>query len=393
MIRYQGGLKKGGRIAVVSNDAIGNFVVATPLLQLLRTELEPASITYFGGTRTLELQTASDLFEKQYPLHGSPMREAAKFALQQEFDLVVNNESTPFAMQFAASLCGEGTQVVGPVWDAQKRQEMPYPDDEAGRLAMDPKWIAEDLCQRYPSLKSPFIGEIFCRLAYLKGDVPPYRVPMAMPEIPIPEVLIATSASLPEKLWPLESWMAILKKFQGEGLSVGLLGAPPKAQKEFWKGAGDEDRLVDSGLTQDLRGRLSLPQVVGALAQAKLVLTLDNGILHLACAAQPPTVGLFRYGIHRLWAPPAPSLTVIHAAPDGAVGEIGVESVWSAVQKRIQGNAQAISPQAMDEEQRIKEAHAQRLRWLKKEQDREDIKRQTEGKSLILNLVADEEPE
>ena len=53
-----------------------------------------------------------------------------------------------------------------------------------------------------------------------------------------------------------------------------------------------------------MRGRITLPQVAGAIAKAKAVVSLDNGILHLACSTATPTVGLYRNGIHRLWAPP-----------------------------------------------------------------------------------------
>ena len=46
------------------------------------------------------------------------------------------------------------------------------------------------------SNQSGFIGEIFCRLAYLEGPIPSYRIPSAEPPIEVPPLLIATSASL-----------------------------------------------------------------------------------------------------------------------------------------------------------------------------------------------------
>lgn len=315
----------GWRIALVANDAIGNFVVSTPLLQHLRSR-DPASITYFGGTRTLELQDASDLFEAHYPLHGNSLSQAWSDASDQRFDLVINLEGTSHAKAFT-SLIGDGAWVCGPCLDLQGRGDLPFADGPRGALWEDRNWIDSELSVRYPFLKSGFIGEIFCRLAGLEGEVPGYRLPTADPECPIPDVLVACSASLPEKLWPLDSWMRALAAVGATGRSVGLLGAPPKAQGQFWKNDGVEDRLVQAGLARDLRGAFTLPQVVGALDRAKAVLTLDNGILHLAAATSTPTVGLFREGIHRLWKPPCGDVRAVVPAPGVAVSELDSEHV------------------------------------------------------------------
>jgi ADP-heptose:LPS heptosyltransferase len=165
--------------------------------------------------------------------------------------------------------------------------------------------------------------------------LPSYRVPTADPGRSVPDVLIATAASLPEKLWDYAKWIDAIRSLMACGLGVGLLGAPPKEQSAHWKGADSENALVGEGLAEDLRGAFTLPQVVGALAKARTVLTLDNGILHLAVAAGTPTIGLFRHGIHRLWAPPSPCLTVLTPGPDRAVAEISLESALSALRRHL----------------------------------------------------------
>jgi heptosyltransferase III len=326
MRRYLGpeNLPAKPRVAVIANDAIGNFVVATPLLQMLVPELAPSFLMYFGGTRTAEYEAASDLFDAHFPLHGTDPAEALAKA-PRNFDLIVNVENSTFAKAFAAFLAGPETQLCGPCLGS--RGDIPFPEDPRGDLWRDKEWVAEDLSARYPFLSSGYIAEIYARLAYLEGEVPRYRLPK-QPVSDVPDVLIAASASLPDKLWPYEKWAEILSQI---GRSVGLLGAPPAAQKQYWKGNSLEDDLVAQGLVHDLRGKFTLPQVTGALASAKLVLTLDNGILHVACATSTPVVGLFRYGIHRLWAPPVPNLSVLTPAPDQIVSDIPVETVLEAV--------------------------------------------------------------
>jgi heptosyltransferase-3 len=334
--RYQGEkLPPGSRVAVISNDALGNFVVATSLLQLLRQELQPSQLDYYGGYRTWEFQRASDLFDWSFPFHGSAPSEQAQVASERRgYDLVVNMEQGSEAKNFAERLSRECTFVCGPCAD-MPGHDLPFPNDERGRLWLDQDWTAKDLTSKYPFLQSGFIGEIFCRLSYLHGAVPPYRVSTESAGADLPPVLISTAASLPEKLWPTCNWLRILDFFATLGLDVGLIGAHPTQQKQFWKGNEEEQEMIDSGVLQDFRGRFSLPQVAGALASAKLVLTIDNGILHLAAAAQTPTVGLFREGIHRLWAPPAPNLTVLTPPAGKQVRDIPVEAVYDAVQRAI----------------------------------------------------------
>lgn len=327
MKRYLGkGLPPSPRVAVIANDAIGNFVVATPLLQMLRRELEPKAIHYFGGVRTRELQSGSDLMDKSFLLHGRDLALTLAEVCD-AYDLVVNVEQGDLAQRCAAAL-GEGALVCGPC------AGLPFPDDARGDLWRDRQWVSPDLTQRYPFLETGWIAEVYARLAYLQGPVPPYRLP-SQPTDPGVDVLIAASASLPEKLWPQAKWAEVIRLLDARGLKVGLLGAPPNVQGTHWKGADDESSLVEATSLRDLRGQFSLPEVVGALSKARLVLTLDNGIMHLACATSTPTVALFRYGIHRLWAPPVANLIPVVAEPDCTVGDIAVTQVVEAIQRAL----------------------------------------------------------
>lgn len=327
--RYTGEpLPPNARVAVVANDAIGNFVVATPLLQMVRRELNPTVLHYYGGKRTLELQQASNLFDAHFPLHGSDL-EAIIAQVPHPYDLILNVESGAHAASFVGRIAGEAL-VAGPVIVDGER--IPFPNDPRGDLWRDQEWIAADITQRYPFLDSGFIAEIYARACYLPGPVPRYLLPSEAPPIDCTfDVLIATTASLPEKLWPLDRWLGVLKRLRDAGRDVGLLGAPPKAQSTHWQGSDAESVMVAEGLVTDFRGSFTLPQVVGAIRAARQVLTLDNGILHLAASTETPTVGLFRYGIHRLWCPPFGQIRPVVARDGGVVADIAVDDVWEAL--------------------------------------------------------------
>lgn len=329
MRRYGGEpLQAGERWAVVTNDALGNFVIATPLLQMFRAQHPGVTLDYYGGKRIQELSAASPLVDSSTPLLGMEPRDFAS-TLPEPYDGVINFEVSPWAKSVTALLAGAEGRVVGPCLGEEGRDELPFLDDEPGRLAQDKEWIHEDICQRYSILQTPHISEIFARMAYLSGPVPPYLLPSADPGPGVPDVLIATTASLASKIWPLEKWQALADALGAAGYRVGLLGAKPKVQGQYWKGASDECTLATHPNVQDLRGTLTMPQVVGAIQAARAVITLDNGIMHFACATSTPVIGLFRFGIHRLWAPPVPNLRVIHAGAEGNVADIPVEAVIS----------------------------------------------------------------
>jgi heptosyltransferase III len=299
----------------------------------------PSALHYFAGTRTEELWMEDPHVDWGYPLHGSVPHFAVLNAFVEnggeQYDLVVNIEDNPWAKSFTAVISGASTLVCGPCMGADGRRDLPFEDNDHGRLWADRNWIAEDLTHTYPFLTTGFIGEIFCRLAYLTGTIPSYSMPSHQTSEEVPEVLISTAASIPEKLWPLQKWSEVLVRLRDAGFSVGLIGAKPTAQSIFWQGGESEDVLVQRGLVRDLRGRFRLPEVIGALGKAQAVLTIDNGILHLAAAAGSSTVGLFRHGIHRLWAPPSENLAVLTPGEAKAVSAIELDQVWEALRRAL----------------------------------------------------------
>ena len=332
MWRYQGEtLLPNAKVAILANDALGNVAVCTPLAQAFRRDGPAGIVDFYGGERTREIEEASvgELFSWRTSALGIPFSQAVQAGLNRSkevggSDLVLNIEMGPALKALAAAL--GPVYVCGPSLTESGRAEMPFGEDDRGDLWRDKAWVAEDLTATYPFLRSPFIGEIFFRLAYREGDLPRYKFPQEEPPFQTPPILIATGASLPEKLWPVSKWREFLQGIDGE---VGLLGAPPKRQAEFYHASDSEDSLVAEGLVTDLRGKLTLPQVVGALAKARTVVTIDNGILHFAAANDVPTVGLYRPEIVRLWAPPNPNLIALTPA-NGAVESITVNAVREA---------------------------------------------------------------
>ena len=309
-------LRPRPHIAVLFYDSIGDFVVVTPLLRGLSEKYPGCVVDYFGGERTRELEQASSLVNSRYSLFGAPgaLSElpsyiAGRVAAAGPYDLAINCEAHPaarLASQFLAP-----RYVVGPAFADDLRGELPYPSSRVDALHSE-AWNAADLLDRYGDvLQSQYIAEILCRLARVETNFARTEVPIVDPGEPVPDVLIATGGNRSAKLWPLPYWRQVVDWCTRRGLSVGLLGSVPAQQARFYHSVDAESALLEQTALVDLRGRFSLPAVAGALRQARVCVSIDNGIMHMAAAAGAPTVAIFGGSPWRLWAPRAPQVQVL----------------------------------------------------------------------------------
>lgn len=306
------------RIVVLGAAKLGNYVVLQPLLRGLRQKYPGAWLTYVGSQRTKELERLNPWIDASLPL--AEQGPAALPALAQwrrtladrshgdGVDLVINADGhAPHTAAWARALAPRF--VVGAA-------AIPPGDHPLQALALDPHWASPALVERYGGwIASNSIRELHCRVAWVDTDFERVELPWEPPPPGLPPVLIAVNGERAAKLWPLEHWLALLERLRREmGLAagaIGLIGGPPPAEPRQTGDRLERALLARAGL-RDLRGRLSLPVLVGALARSRLCIAVDSGPLHLAAASGCPTVALFgtdAEGIgaspRDLWAPRA----------------------------------------------------------------------------------------
>ena len=100
-------------------------------------------------------------------------------------------------------------------------------------------------------------------------------------------ILIHPGPSWPVKEWPRENWARLVAELQSRGyrsiaqLGVGRYANFGKVAVETIPGAIS---LVDE---------LSVEECIAAIAQAKLFIGIDSGLLHLAASTRTPAIGLW----------------------------------------------------------------------------------------------------
>ncbi|MDO8670068.1 MAG: glycosyltransferase family 9 protein [Dehalococcoidia bacterium] len=309
MERFTGqDLGQDPHIAVLFYDAIGDFIAITPLLRGLREKYPRCAIDYFSGEQTSEIEEASPLIDSRCSVFGRPagLREVYDFVARREretgpYDLAINCDFNEVLSLVTTIL--QPRFVMGNCYFPHARALMPIPDNRIDNIHGE-IWAPDSFLARYSDiLKTNFIGEIFCRLARLETDFQRTETPIAPVPGPIPPVLIATGTKRRAKLWPIAYWERLIGLCTGVGIEVGLLGAKPADQARHYHAADSDAYLLARTKLVDLRGKFTLPEVGGALQQAKACVTIDNGIMHLSVAAGTRTLALFGASPWKLWAP------------------------------------------------------------------------------------------
>jgi ADP-heptose:LPS heptosyltransferase len=288
-------------IAVFSSSKVGNFVVTTPLLRGLKEKYPEATLDFFGSEVTRGFEEASPHIDFRFSLYGGDgdflgsLADAVsrRRAEAGPYDLAVNCDEFAELNVVAVTLL-QPRYIAGGALAPDLRGRMPAGTKPEHRMLMDDDWNSPAFLARYAGLlQSNYIAEIFCRIAYVETDFFALELGSAPPSFDVPDVLVHVTTTREAKLWPLGHWLELISGIEGRGLSVGLVGSAPSAQREFYNAGDTEDVLLERTSLVDLRGRTPLMELAGALQRARALVTVDAGPLHVAAAVGCPTVALF----------------------------------------------------------------------------------------------------
>jgi len=105
------------------------------------------------------------------------------------------------------------------------------------------------------------------------------------------------------KEWPQEHWATLARAVAERGRTVVLTGSSADAART----AAFVGSLPDvDGNVVDVAGRYGLSELLGVLAQADCVVSVNTGVMHIAAAVGAPTVALNGPTSSRRWGPIGP---------------------------------------------------------------------------------------
>ncbi len=165
----------------------------------------------------------------------------------------------------------------------------------------------------------------WCRLVAEGLGVPadPDALDLAVPAVPPPvtgAALVHPGAAFPSRRWPAERFAAVARWLVEAGLDVRVTGGPAERDLALAvaRGAGLDDDAV-------LAGRTSTLELAATVAAARVVVSGDTGVAHLATAYRRPSVVLFGPVSPALWGPPPREQHVVLWHGDGTGDPWGTE--------------------------------------------------------------------
>jgi ADP-heptose:LPS heptosyltransferase len=144
----------------------------------------------------------------------------------------------------------------------------------------------------------------WCRLVAEGLGVPadPDALDLAVPEVSPPvrgATVVHPGAAFPGRRWPPERFAAVARHLAARGHDVRITGGPAEVAL-----ASSVAELAGLGEDAVLAGRTTPLELAAVIAAARVVVSGDTGVAHLASAYRRPSVVLFGPVSPALWGPP-----------------------------------------------------------------------------------------
>lgn len=144
------------------------------------------------------------------------------------------------------------------------------------------------LVQRYAALAGPLDGgPLQARLQSTRAQQIAALSAHGLSSDAQPVIFCPGAEYGPAKRWPAEYYAELAQRYGTPDAPVLLLGSPKDAP------VGDEIVAQSRGTARNLAGQTSLEQAIDLLAAARLVVSNDSGLMHVAAALGRPQVALY----------------------------------------------------------------------------------------------------
>ncbi|HJV13319.1 MAG TPA: glycosyltransferase family 9 protein [Propionibacteriaceae bacterium] len=300
---------------------LGDFLTAVPAYRGLRQAFPDAAITLAAPAALEPLTGLTGAIDRLLPVNGlGELAAMSKRAVMSEQpDVAVN-------------LHGAGPESIRDLLAAGARRLITHRHPQYPSIA-GPTWSEE-------------VHEVerWTRLLNAEGlPADPAVLQLAQPAqkpVATDAVIVHPGASAEARRWPVARYAEVARRLAADGHLVVITGSA-RERTRCLAVAGSAQLSPDCVLA----GALDLAGLAAVVAAARLVISGDTGIAHLASAYQTPSVVLFGPTSPRRWGPPADGpFTVIWRGVTGdphsrwvhpALLEIGSDEVLAAAEVRL----------------------------------------------------------
>lgn len=327
-------------ILLIKLRFIGDVVLCTPLLPLIRKQYPQAKITFLVNPGTAEILENNPYVDEVWKLSRQSLREQFKFIQKlrnQKFDVVLDltdgdrsaflawATGAPVRIGYNREHRWRGklyTQVLPSEYGTMHMVD--YHQQALGRLGI------------HEAVGKP---EMFVPSEASQSDKDVLsQVPNGQPI-----VLIHPRARYDNKAWPLERFAKVADWLSEQGIRIALIGG----QEDIF--LGQQILNVTTSKPENLMGQTSLSQLGAVMKRSQLLIGNDGGPMHMAAAVGCPVIGLFGPTDPAVWGPRGSKIKVIYKGIDcekcfyteclrgeeSCMRQISVEEVYQAAQSLL----------------------------------------------------------
>jgi heptosyltransferase-1 len=306
-------------ILIVRPSAIGDIVMASPMIGALRKAYPRAHIAWVAEPSVVDLLRDNPDLDEVIRLPKARWKQLLK---RGRF-IAFANEVRRFAYtmrvrQYDIALDAQGLLRSRTIaWLSGARQRVGFDSREPGRFLMtriisrgeDIKRIASEYCHLMQTLGVP-TGDFPMNVCIGPGDRKASENTIRGAGISGTYAVICPFTTRPQKHWFEERWAELSSALRNElALAVVVLGGPADIS-----GAG-RIRTLSGGKIHDLTGAMSLGQSAAAIENASLVVGVDTGLTHMGVAFDRPTIALFGATCPYLYTPTANTIVLYNKLP------------------------------------------------------------------------------
>jgi heptosyltransferase-2 len=281
------------RILVVGPSWIGDTILAQPLFKLLHARHGALALDVTAPSWTLPLLTRMPEVRRatESPAGHGELRPARQWAIARELASEAYDQAIVLPNSFKSALLP---------WLAR----VPVRTGYLGEL----RWGLLNDARRVDGTRHPQLAQRYAALSVDRGNLaretlpdplpgPALRVDRAQRAATLARLALDTArpaAALcpgaeygPAKRWPPRHFADLAQRLAGLGFAVWLVGSANDAA------AGAEIARLAPGAVRNLCGHTTLAEAVDVLDAARIVVSNDSGLMHVAAALQKPVVALY----------------------------------------------------------------------------------------------------
>jgi len=288
---------------VIHQGALGDFILALPVLSALRRAFPEARPVMMGYPRILQLAEERFYAEEIFSIDQKGM--ATFFVRQGPLDRTLSQFFSAFELIVVFGKDGEGTLIgnLKKVCQGRVLHINPLPNWDEGvhlsdHLLKQLTRYGISLSETYPRLHLKELDRKWGEDFWMGRGV--------SPEERSKVIVLHPGSGSRKKTWSLRKFLDLFRHLQTQlgGKFLIVLGPAegPEVQQAF-------EELTSSHLV--LAKGLSLVQLASVMEGCRLFIGNDSGISHMAVALRLPTLAIFGPTDHRVWSPRGEKVEVV----------------------------------------------------------------------------------